>query len=276
LLRGLLGPFSLNDSSKLGDDSAVSPESLLSSPGRPQPVQFDFNAVDASKDPSIACPVPLRRSPDSPLIQTSDEDSPQTIGRQPGPKGKRDVVYEQLWNLEDRGGRRPTATSSSSSSVSSGQETDEETDRLSDSPDNRTAGPVSLPYFQNSDTSVRVQGVLGLQKKEGLPPSPPPRPGKTHARSSSLDLAQFNKRGTLPFLPPRGSPARRTSDSTEEIHSSARDVREISASIHKKKESVALLTRTVTELSQEVSDIMEERVVLEYQLEQLKSFGNQD
>jgi hypothetical protein len=34
--------------------------------------------------------------------------------------------------------------------------------------------------------------------------------------------------------------------------------------------------RTVTELSQEVSDTMEERVVLEYQLEQLKSFGNQD
>ena len=34
--------------------------------------------------------------------------------------------------------------------------------------------------------------------------------------------------------------------------------------------------RTVTELNQEVADILEERVVLEYQLEQLKSFGNQD
>ena len=49
----------------------------------PKPVKFDFNAVDASKDPNIACPVPLRLSPDSPLLQSSDDDSPQTIGRQP-------------------------------------------------------------------------------------------------------------------------------------------------------------------------------------------------
>jgi hypothetical protein len=33
--------------------------------------------------------------------------------------------------------------------------------------------------------------------------------------------------------------------------------------------------RTVAELSQEVADIVEERVVLEYQLDQLKSFGSQ-
>ena len=31
----------------------------------------------------------------------------------------------------------------------------------------------------------------------------------------------------------------------------------------------------MAELSQEVADIVEERVVLEYQLDQLKSFGNQ-
>ena len=77
----------LNDSGKVLDtDSAVSPESLLSSPGRPKPVKFDFNAVDATKDPSIACPVPLRLSPDSPLLESSEDESPQTIGRQPVPK----------------------------------------------------------------------------------------------------------------------------------------------------------------------------------------------
>jgi hypothetical protein len=32
-----------------GELSVNSPESLLSSPGRPQPVKFDFNAVDAAK-----------------------------------------------------------------------------------------------------------------------------------------------------------------------------------------------------------------------------------
>merc|ERR1719309_1126902 len=107
------------------------------------------------------------------------------------------------------------------------------------------AGPVSLPYLQSTENAFRA-GVLGLQKKTGLPPSPPPRPGKTHARSSSLDLAQLKKRtghSQPPFLPPRCSPARRTSDSTEELESTGRDNKEISASIHKYKESIALLTR---------------------------------
>jgi len=269
-----------NDSGKaLDTDSAVSPESLLSSPGRPKPVKFDFNAVDATKDPTIACPVPLRLSPDSPL--SSEDESPQTIGRQPIPKGKRGVVYEQLWNQEDslKARNRNTSTSSTSSSTSNQETEGEDMEPLSSSPENKIAGPVSLPYLQPAaESAVRAGGVLSLQKKEGLPPSPPPRPGKTHARSSSLDLAQLNKRTApqLPFLPPRASPGRRTSDSVEDIEYSARDNKEISANIHKYKESVALLTRTVTELNQEVADIMEERVVLEYQLEQLKSFGNQD
>ena len=63
-------------------DSVVSPESIISSPGgRPKPVKFDF--VDPSKDPSIAVPIPHRASPESPILQTSDEDSPQTLGIQP-------------------------------------------------------------------------------------------------------------------------------------------------------------------------------------------------
>ena len=41
----------------------------VSSPGRPLPVKFDFNAaVAVAGDPSIACPVPLRVSPDSPAF----------------------------------------------------------------------------------------------------------------------------------------------------------------------------------------------------------------
>ena len=72
----------------------------------------------------------------------------------------------------------------------------------------------------------------------------------------------------------------------------ARDTKELSASIHRYKESIALLSRTVQELSQvttnitekcslthqcqEVNDTVEERVVLEYQLDQLKSIGTSD
>jgi len=264
-------------------DSAVSPESLLSSPGRPKPVSFDFNAKDASQDPSIACPVPLRLSPDSPVLETSeDERTPQTIGRQPLSKGKGEVVYEQLWNQEESlNRRRRTSSASSSSSSSSNEDTEgEDAAHLSSSPHARNpGGPLSLPYLQAAESTSAVRGVLSLQKKEGAPPSPPPRPGKTHARSSSLDLAQLNKRAGVhpPFLPPRRtSPGRRTSDSTEDMESSSRDNKNILANIHKYKESVALLNRTVAELGQEVADIMEERVVLEYQLEQLKSIGSQD
>ncbi len=86
---------------------------------------------------------------------------------------------------------------------------------------------MSLPYMQqhtHSETTSAAlarPAVLVLQKKEGLPPSPPPRPGKTHHRSSSLDLAQLNRGGRPgplpPFLPPRASPARRTSGSTEDL-----------------------------------------------------------
>ena len=69
----------------------------------------------------------------------------------------------------------------------------------------------------DNTTSASRPAVLGLQKKEGLPPSPPPRPGKTHHRSSSLDLAQLSRRAGTgavlpPFLPPRRlSPGRRPS-----------------------------------------------------------------
>ena len=74
-------------------DSVVSPESIISSPGgRPKPVKFDFNAVDPSKDPSIAVPIPHRASPESPILQTSDEDTPQTMGIQPFQK-VRDFHY---------------------------------------------------------------------------------------------------------------------------------------------------------------------------------------
>jgi len=260
-------------------DTDLSPESQMSSPGGPKPVKFDFAAVSAATDPSIACPVPLRLSPDSPYLQSSEEDSPKTIGRQPKSK-KREVVYEQLWNVEDSGQRLSRHSSSSSDDTE-----DDALDVLSSSHSNDSRvsashGPVSLPYF--SAEPRQVSNILGLQKKEGIPPCPPPRPGKSHTRSASLDLNHLNQRASvpqsLPSVPPRSSPFHKvvdnSTDDCEDILN--RDTKEISASIHKFKESIALLTRTVTELGQEVSDTLEERVVLEYQLEQLKSIGNDD
>ena len=106
---------------------------------------------------------------------------------------------------------------------------------------------------------------------------------KSHTRSASLDLHQMGRGrgGAPPSLPPRtASPCRDTTDGAgpglEEGGGVTRDGRQISASIHKFKESIALLSRALAELGQEVNDTVEERVVLEYQLDQLKSIGNDE
>ena len=88
-------------------------------------------------------------------------------------------------------------------------------------------GPVSLPYIQSEPipATTTTRGPLALQKKEGVPPSPPPRPGKTHARSSSLDLAQLNKKmpGLPSLLSRTDTSSRRIVDSTEELEHTGRN-----------------------------------------------------
>ena len=101
------------------------------------------------------------------------------------------VEYEQLWNVEDRNSRRLSSSEE--------EDTEEEAPGLSSSPlqvgyrrrirfliDTQEVGPVSLPPPARQETSSGARTVLTLAKKEGLPPAPPARPAKSHARSSSL------------------------------------------------------------------------------------------
>jgi hypothetical protein len=53
----------------------------------------------------------------------------------------------------------------------------------------------------------------------------------------------------------------------------SRDTKLLQISIQQFKERNSVVARTINELHQEVSDTLEERIALEYQLEQLKSFG---
>ena len=121
------------------------------------------------------------------------------------------MEYEQLWNVDDTAAasrQRPSTSSSSSSSRSGDDDIDGGCEEVQ-------AGPVSLPYFvggQSSGTEPRPDNVLGLGRKKGLPPSPPPRPGKTHTRSASLDLNKLSTKQSLPSIPPRASPYHKTSD----------------------------------------------------------------
>ena len=218
------------------------------------------------------------------------------------------VEYEQLWNVEDRSSRRLSSSEE--------EDTEEEAPGISSSPlqvnfgrkdkvidqslNIQEVGPVSLPPPARQESSG-ARTVLTLAKKEGLPPAPPARPAKSHARSSSLgwfslypvfhplllspDLQAYRRGGTLPSLPsvpPRSSPFFRAQHSFEPPSSTTtsreeardllgRDTKEISAGlsllpsqliqlytiprfaeIHKYKESIALLSRTLAELGQEV------------------------
>ena len=104
------------------------------------------------------------------------------------------VEYEQLWNVEDRSSRRLSSSDE--------DDTEEEAPGISSSPlqvklmrkkvtdqnfnkNMQEVGPVSLPPPARQESSG-ARTVLTLAKKEGLPPAPPARPAKSHARSSSL------------------------------------------------------------------------------------------
>ena len=90
-------------SSEAGNKSEDS-VSVISSPGRPAPVNFDFHRPDARRDPTIVQPVAVRLSPDSPVVQSSDldEEEDQLHSRHhhhPRRKASRgEVGYEKLWN----------------------------------------------------------------------------------------------------------------------------------------------------------------------------------
>lgn len=245
-------------------------------------------------NPHIVQPVPRRLSPESPVIPTSDDDG--TSGPPVSVKqGRREVHYEQLWNVDDAASTAEeslssltlrgdsvgaTAGSSRRTLRSDNNTTDEEEldddcsteiDGLQDlstssPPPLPKDGPISLPHFSNA-----------LNKQRSPPPPPPPRPSKTHARSSSLDLNHRYAGGQVPpAVPPRNNNQRITEEEepSKVKSSSTRDAKQLQMSIHQYKERNSVIARTINELHQEVSDTLEERIALEFHLEQLKSFGD--
>jgi len=257
--------------------------SIVSSPGRPQPVNFDFHRQDTlRRDPTIVQPVAVRLSPDSPVLQSSDLDEDEDAHRGRRKVSRGEVGYEKLWNAAGR------------------EDNDDELEDKSHPGDtyDGASGPISLPASR--------------LKKDSSPPPPPPRGGpntittitsvsggapgassstvmatmsssytRSHARSSSLDLNNFQQQqnphqmtSQRPPLPPRVD--RLTSlASISAMGSAGRDVRALQCKIQEYREKNSVVARTNNELHQEVSDVLEERIALEYQLEQLKSFGDE-
>ena len=265
--------------------SCSSDNNSIASPG-PKPVNFDFHQPDLlRRNPNIVQPVAVRLSPESPVIPTSEDDEaakPLQVKQ-----GRREVVYEQLWNQED--GLQSTEESLCSSltlkndsSLSRGhrnahnrsenstdeEEIDESTEvdgvGLTLSPESPISsldmGPVSLPPPPSLPSSASG-GVAN-----GTAPPLPVRP-QQHARSSSLDLKQFRVNSQKPpQIPPRMN--------SQEKVLPTKESRSFNMNIQQYKEKNSVIARTINELHQEVSDALEERIALEFQLEQLKSFGD--
>ena len=134
------------------------------------------------------------------------------------------------------------------------------------------SGPVSLP-------ASRL--INSTSKKDPSPPPPPPRgsnpvyPRSGHARSSSLDLNNLQQVRQPPVPPPRVAGEARML-SIHSLSGMTRDCRALQCKIQEYREKNSVVARTINELHQEVSDALEERIALEYQLEQLKSFGDDE
>ena len=278
-------PLSPNSATGRRESSNKSPSSVISSPGnRSKPANFDFR--DARRNPNILQPVPIRHSPESPVIPTSDDDGAGTAAALPTVKqGRREVVYEQLWNQEVSAAEESLGSLTQRTLRKSENSTDEEDigdstevdgAQLNDdaSPESATNlpydGPVSLPQFSDA-LSLHRRRASGAPTAAGKEPSPPLPPrsstagvGVGHARSSSLDLNRGGGVGP-PALPPR--------QLSSGVVTARRDCKSIQMNIGQYREKNSVVARTINELHQEVSDALEERIGLEFQLEQLKSFG---
>jgi len=291
------------------DSETADTASIVSSPGRPQPVNFDFHHQDTlRRDPTIIQPVAIRRSPDSPVVQSSDldEEDEHPHPHQLAHRGRRkpsrgEVGYEKLWNAA---GKDEHDDDDEEDSVK-----EHKSDNLLH--DGGVSGPVSLPASRL--TSATTSGPTGNSRKDltsgsggpgggaTSPPPPPPRGSnpagappptsgssytRSHARSSSLDLNNLQNRELHhknnssqilhqrpPTLPPRVEHSRMSS--IVSLTGMSRDCRALQCKIQEIRENNSVVARTINELHQEVSDALEERIALEYQLEQLKSFGDE-
>lgn len=283
------------DQPLLGDEDgnksvsdAKSPSSIISSPGgRPKPANFDFHRPDARRNPNIIQPVAVRLSPESPVIPTSDDEGGQQMVNVK--QGRREVHYEQLWNQEDT---LSTAEESLSSLTLRNDSKRQNLDRSENTTDEEDMDDenTEIDGLTQPDMSPSPPPVSGLDsagsaapaslphfsealKRHQPPPLPPPR-GSGHARSSSLDLNRFSSAAISGSSARPPAPPPRSGANPADAPSSAKSSREMHINIHRYREQNSVIARTINELHQEVSDALEERIALEFQLEQLKSFGD--
>ncbi|KAM5163483.1 ralBP1-associated Eps domain-containing protein 1 isoform 2-T2 [Mantella aurantiaca] len=115
----------------------------------------------------------------------------------------------------------------------------------------------------------QVTAVASNPGKVGAPLAPPPKPvrrrlkSEDELRSETEDSNQ--KQNTMPAVQPSQPSIPR---------SAGKDKKAIQASIRRNKETNTVLARLNSELQQQLKDVLEERISLEVQLEQLRPFSH--
>ncbi|CAB4058588.1 REPS [Lepeophtheirus salmonis] len=233
---------------------------ILSSNDPPSP-----STNQLKRDPNIVAPVAVRLSPDdSPCIQSSDEEE-DTIKKIK--HGLREVVYEQLWNQEDA--VSTTEESISSLTLRNNTTTNNNNDTDDDDVIDIGGGPEEhmpeVAHWISIDLKIIASYgwdcILLLHHLPRYPLNRAPEPSPEYSNN------QQQLRGA-------SAVSRAQRQAGEDLLSnSSVNTKSYQQSIHSLKETNSILARTINELHQEVSDTLEERIALEYQLEQLKSFG---
>ena len=154
-----------------------------------------------------------------------------------------------------------------------------------------TAAQGSSNHQRQSSNANPYNSIHQHQKSLrpiGVPPVPPRHPSQespeAHTPTASSTTSSPPARSPSPRASTTGVHHRgvfalhkRTAAQPNEgqgaMSELSRDTKSLQISIQQYKERNSVVARTINELHQEVSDTLEERISLEYQLEQLKSFG---
>lgn len=254
----------------------ASTDSTANSTDSPKPVNFDFPDARCN-NPRLVHPVPVRLSPESPVIPTSDDDLAGANGGAPVnlKQPRREVTYQKLWDDHEALSSTTSAadeslTLQSQTLRTKSQDTDEEDLECSTTEVMAGSGSPGSPLPRDDPLPPPPPSAAHFSNAlKSNPPVLPPRPH--HARSSSLDLNQA-KQG-LPALPPRNSSIAIVPEEGA-ISNVRQSARALQLRIHQMRDKNSVVARTINELHQEVSDTLEERITLEFRLEQLKSFGD--
>ncbi|XP_078505484.1 ralBP1-associated Eps domain-containing protein 1 isoform X2 [Lissotriton helveticus] len=147
--------------------------------------------------------------------------------------------------------------------------TDESEDQSETAQVERTPDTAAVLRVAKIDTAVEEKSSITVASNTGknsTPLAPPPKPVRRRLKSEDdlkPEVEEHNQKPSA-VVPPQPAIPR----------SVGKDKKSIQASIRRNKETNTVLARLNSELQQQLKDVLEERISLEVQLEQLRPFSH--